>query len=266
MSNPANQSGGIRPIRVGMVECRGRQNLECQELRGPFKLVFIRQGRLGLDARGEWIELQGGDALLISRNQRSRAAIAYPPDLVYFWLLFEAERSVLSIPRRAAVARPRRMADLFQLLLEDQESGRLESRSAIGLVEALFAETAAQVEGRPSEPLEMRHVREAESFIHATFRDEVSARDVAEALNLNADYLGRLFKKHVGRTLVEEIQFARLREARLRLLEGDDTVENVALSCGFKDAGYFRRVFRRAEGVPRRSFAGSRPRRVEAAS
>ncbi len=212
--------------------------------------MFVYHGQLGLDRGTQWFELGAGDTLLMRQHQRSRAAIAYPPDLVYFWLLFEIENGTADLPERARVARPRRLADLFQLLLEDQQSGTLSSAVTRSLIDALFAEVhnLHGDGGDPSSP-EESHVQRALTFIHARFRDPISTQDIADHLHLSADHLGRVFRKATGRTLVREIQHTRLREARLLLLESSDTIEQIAGECGFSDGGYFRRVFRKIEGL-----------------
>lgn len=243
----------ISPLKAGIVECSGRQNLECEELAAPLKLVFVYHGRLGLDRGPEWVELSAGDLLLMRQNERSRAAIAYPPDLVYFWLLFETRPGSdidLKIPPKARAARPRRLADLFQLLLEDQESDGLDSPAALGLIDSLFSEIRNRLSpGEASPSLDERHVERAFGVIHARFRDPISTRDIAEELSLSPDHLGRIFRKVTGRSVIQEIQQTRLREARLQLLENRETIEAVAAACGFADVGYFRRVFRKIEGM-----------------
>ncbi|MEM7013403.1 MAG: helix-turn-helix transcriptional regulator [Verrucomicrobiota bacterium] len=246
----------IQPVQTGMVECSGRQNLACEALKAPYKLVFVHQGRLGLDRQDEWIELESGDVLLMQEQVRSRAAIAYPPDLVYFWLLFESASPLAADlwPDRTQVSRGRRVADLFHLLLEDQESGVSMDLSR-PLVKALLTEIYDH--SSPNESVastELRHALRVETFIHSNFRKPISTQDIAEALGINADYLGRSFRKARGYTLVDAIQRTRLREARLQLVEGNDTIDRIACACGFSDAGYFRRVFRKIEGVSPKEF------------
>jgi AraC-like DNA-binding protein len=68
---------------------------------------------------------------------------------------------------------------------------------------------------------------------------------VANRLEVNADYLGRVFKNvtrtNIGQFLIDR----RLREARKLLQESDLNVNQIAQAAGFADPGYFRRLFRK---------------------
>jgi AraC-like DNA-binding protein len=89
----------------------------------------------------------------------------------------------------------------------------------------------------------------AAAYVDAHSHLPISARDVAQHLRLNADYLNRSFRRARGMTISEYIKRRRLREARSLLIEGRLSVAEVAGSCGFSELSYFRRLFRAAEGV-----------------
>ncbi|MEI8242397.1 MAG: helix-turn-helix transcriptional regulator [bacterium] len=81
------------------------------------------------------------------------------------------------------------------------------------------------------------------------FQDAISASDVATGLSCNPDYLGRIFRQARGLTLTDAIHKHRLQQARRLLMESGLNVDQVARACGFREAGYFRRVFRKKEGM-----------------
>ncbi|MFW5856406.1 MAG: helix-turn-helix transcriptional regulator [Planctomycetota bacterium] len=81
------------------------------------------------------------------------------------------------------------------------------------------------------------------------YAEPISTVDVAAALDCNPDHLGRVFRRAEGRTVVEAIHAHRIAQARRMLLDGGATVDAVARACGYPDPGYFRRVFRRCEGL-----------------
>jgi AraC-like DNA-binding protein len=78
---------------------------------------------------------------------------------------------------------------------------------------------------------------------------DLSASRVAAALDVNADYLTRALKAARGLTLTDLIHRRRLKEARAMLLDGAANAKQVAARCGFADAAYLRRLFKRHEGV-----------------
>lgn len=256
----------LKPIQVGVVECEGRQNLDCKALLAPFKFVFVRHGRLGLDRAGQWFELGPGEAFLMNQHERSRAAIAYPPDLIYYWLLVQSEPAELEdctelhFPR--PVARPGRVENLFQLLLEDQEAVSLESATSRPITHSLLAEMNRFIP-EEHDSAEHRHIENATSFIRSHFREPISTREVSDHLRLNPDYLGRIFRKISGKTIVQQIQEMRLKEARLLLLGSDEAIGAIAANCGFSSDDYFRRMFSKIEGISPGQFRDRRVSKAE---
>jgi len=92
-------------------------------------------------------------------------------------------------------------------------------------------------------------VAKATRFIESHMRDPISLSTVADALDINADYLSKVFRRSAGCTVGEYILQQKMRLARAYLLSGERTVKQVALELGFSDARYFARVFRRRAGV-----------------
>ena len=68
--------------------------------------------------------------------------------------------------------------------------------------------------------------------------------------NYNADYLGRVYRQAFGRTLTDAIHLRRFRQAQSLLLESDANISEIAAECGYDDVGYFRRIYKRFEGMP----------------
>lgn len=83
--------------------------------------------------------------------------------------------------------------------------------------------------------------------IHAC--DGITAREAAQALGYNPDYLTQILKADTGMTLCEYLNDIRLKEAKKLLLNSNRTVSEIAYEVGFLDEKYFMRLFRRKENV-----------------
>ncbi|MCU6707938.1 helix-turn-helix domain-containing protein [Paenibacillus sp. J5C_2022] len=79
-------------------------------------------------------------------------------------------------------------------------------------------------------------------------KEELTLQYAADRLHVNSSHLSRRFKQETGSAFSEYLQAARMERARQLLLEGS-TVSLAAQDCGFKDASYFIRVFRKHWGV-----------------
>ncbi|MCF7915266.1 MAG: response regulator [Spirochaetaceae bacterium] len=94
-----------------------------------------------------------------------------------------------------------------------------------------------------------RHVTGAQRFIERHYQEDVSLLQAAEDLSLSESYLSRIFKECTGKTFVEALTEYRLKIAQNLLQDSRLRIEEVALMSGFRNAGYFTRIFKRSTGM-----------------
>jgi len=85
-------------------------------------------------------------------------------------------------------------------------------------------------------------------FIATHYSDKLTVKDLAELVNLNKAYLGRLFKKQTGISIDQYIIKIRVQNAENMLQSGDYKVHEVAEHCGFNDVSHFYKLFRATRG------------------
>lgn len=78
--------------------------------------------------------------------------------------------------------------------------------------------------------------------------------EISEHVGVSHATLGRLFRKHLRRSIKDEISSGRLEKAREMLSIGNLPIHKVAAACGFSTPNYFNHVFQRAHGVTPRKF------------
>ncbi len=93
-----------------------------------------------------------------------------------------------------------------------------------------------------------------DAYIAAHYHEPIGTPDIAQELHYNPDYLERAYRSERRVSIREAIHVRRLREARAQLLlQRQRGIAEIAALCGYSDAGYFRRVFKRAtQMTPRR--------------
>lgn len=64
----------------------------------------------------------------------------------------------------------------------------------------------------------------------------------------------QLFKQHTSMTFTEYLLRLRMDKAKEQLQDGDRKISVIALSVGFRDVGYFTRVFKRETGLSPEEF------------
>jgi len=96
-----------------------------------------------------------------------------------------------------------------------------------------------------------KEVREAMLFIHFNFHHTITLDDVAKAVNLNRDYLCRLFKNETDLPMFRYLNNLRMQRAALIIDEnpGRSYIRDVASAVGIDDQFYFTRVFKKYHGI-----------------
>lgn len=86
------------------------------------------------------------------------------------------------------------------------------------------------------------------SYINEHYGDKIYLKDLAAVMNLNEQYFSRFFKKTLGRTCVDYINGVRIRHAMKLLKTTNNSVLDIAYSCGFGNIGHFIEIFKRETG------------------
>jgi len=244
----------IRAQNAGLFISRG-QGKHPTRVIFSHELIFIRRGTLEMWEDDQVFCLTEGQTLHLHPKKRHGSVGEMPPGLEFYWIHFElmpdfqsspTNGATFEIPQVKRVERPDRLETLFRYFLDEQETGFLLPNAADWLTMLMLLEVAHHSKpGRGNPDSTNVLATRAHAFVRLNFDRPITAGAVAEALGYNADYLGRVYRKEYGRTLTEAIHRRRIKAACRTLLDSDMTIEETAKACGYTDANYFRRVFRR---------------------
>lgn len=83
---------------------------------------------------------------------------------------------------------------------------------------------------------------------------ELNLRMIGDALGLHPKYVSTVFKRRFGVGTAEYVNTVRIRRACALMEQGISGVRNVAELCGYGDAMYFSRVFKKQMGIPPKEY------------
>lgn len=106
---------------------------------------------------------------------------------------------------------------------------------------------AQQLDSNVKEAIDLYY--QAMRYISNNYEEQISVHDLVNYLSIDRSYLFRIFKKHSGTNPQDFITNYRLRKASELLKNKDNSIEYVALSCGFLSYQSFFRFFKKKYGI-----------------
>lgn len=135
-----------------------------------------------------------------------------------------------------------------ELILTVEEALNLYSRTS-GLPEHQLSIPQESAEEADHTAQRMAHLRDnIEQYIRTRYTTELSMQDVARAMNYSEAYFCKLFKQCFKVNFSAWLNEFRVERAKEMLLDSRLSVRDVSIACGYTDANYFARVFKRITG------------------
>lgn len=148
------------------------------------------------------------------------------------------------------------VVSLIDRMRREQVEGRLAHREALLASMKLLLIAAARVKSPGDETggpraVDFRHpaLGPLRDLIEANYRTSHAPSDYAAWLHMSPKTLGRIVRKHLGKTLTDLIRERILTHAKWQLLHTLRPVKAIAAELGFEDELYFSRLFRKATGI-----------------
>ena len=105
-------------------------------------------------------------------------------------------------------------------------------------------------------------IQEAIDFIEYSLFESINVDAVGKAINYAPSSLSNIFSSIVGYSVGEYIRFRRLSVAAEQLIQGNVSVTEIALKCGYETVESFTKAFKRFFGYTPSQFAKSRSKLI----
>jgi AraC family transcriptional regulator len=102
--------------------------------------------------------------------------------------------------------------------------------------------------------LSVANQRRVQDYIHSNLPATVTLVELSRVAGLSRRHFVRAFRESVGDTPLGYVRTLRIEEAKRRLSQGNQSITEVALDCGFSHAQHFATAFRRATGLTPSAF------------
>jgi two-component system response regulator YesN len=92
-------------------------------------------------------------------------------------------------------------------------------------------------------------IHDAVEYITANYNKNLVLEEVAQVVYLSPYYLSHLFRSELGCTFVEYVTKIRIETAKKLMRGSNNSLSEISEEIGYKDSGYFSKVFRKSEGM-----------------
>ena len=93
------------------------------------------------------------------------------------------------------------------------------------------------------------YIKEAINFIEQNFQNDISIEEIAEVCGINRSYLGKIFKKSVGKSPQEFLMNYRMVKATELLKLTDLSIADIGKAVSYEDQLHFSRAFKTVLGI-----------------
>lgn len=95
----------------------------------------------------------------------------------------------------------------------------------------------------------LKLVKKVVKYIKRHYDEELTVEKISEHCGYSRFYVSKTFKEITGYTVIWYINAARIEKAKSLLKNGDLSMNEIALQCGFVNQSYFGKVFKRLENI-----------------
>nr|WP_025703164.1 AraC family transcriptional regulator [Paenibacillus graminis] len=256
-------------FQVEQLRRSGNFNMDTDHFHDSYEIYYLLSGERHYYIHNRIYALQAGDLVFINKNQlhrtTSRNRSRHERILVNFDDLF-LEPAAGLVPDLAEMfqgesflLRPNaheqgEIADLFQAMLQEQREGAPWSRPYLQtLLLQLLIRLDRIRNAKPAvvipEQSEAQHrVYGIIEYLDAHYGEKLTLGGIAEHFFISSTYLCRTFKQTTGFTMIEYLNYVRIRETKALLRTTDWRVTRIARETGFESIAHFGRVFKEITG------------------
>ena len=221
-------------------------------------ILFVLEGEVLVFVSGQQIMLAKDKLYLISpdtayRLSLSRDTILARFSLNYSFLCRKADRDYIRFSNSALSDDDSFREELKSCLkkalmyyLSDGNKCTLKSETLTYEIALLLAEKYTSPESSQFAAgwTDDRRIAAIQNYVRSNYMHSVSLTELSEEMFVSVSTLSRLFYKKTGLSFVQYVKNYRLERVRQALIETDDSITNVAVSCGFSSASAMNRDFR----------------------
>ncbi len=230
-----------------------RQNLS------SFLFFAVLDGQGALSYDGKTYAISAGDCVWLDCTHPYAHESSADAPWSLMWVHFNGKDAAeyyasYGLQGNPFLFRPRNLVlftnTLSQLYKAQQERSSLmdllSNKYITDLITLCFTENKAEHSGEYSIPEKLNQIH---AYLEEHYGEKITLEQLSAQFFISKYHLSREYRKTFGSTFSGELMAKRISHAKSLLRFSDGSIESIAQSCGFQDAGYFIKVFKKSEGM-----------------
>lgn len=231
------------------------------------EIIFVRKGNLRISIEGNIYEARAGAIYLVNPGElHYMETDTIPVD--YYTILFSTdfissrtqdmlemellgplrEKKKLLVQDINSVSCVKKIEQLLGKMIDlnDRQEGAYQLRTKGVLMELLSELVEAKCFYTPVFRKNSNLQREMISYIQEHFSEKITLKNLGDEFHLSEKYISRYFKDQFSISFMQYVAHLRIEKAKKLLRETENSVMEVALSCGYPSVNFFIRSFKEA--------------------
>ena len=242
------------------------------------EMMFVYSGKIKQEIEGEKLVIEEGEILLLDMNVEHSIEAASVDDIAinvlikkefFDWIFMSqiADNDLISNFIIEAIYGKNKFKQyihfktsqdnkvfnfMIQILMEYYDNKNGVETAIRAYIMLLFNELLRDYKNNLSREIvskiDITISTEILNYINSNYKD-ISLKNMADHFSYNPDYIGKLVKKTIGKTLTELVKEKKIKQAEYLLQNTKMSVVNVITEIGYSNVSYFYRQFKEQVGV-----------------
>lgn len=248
------------PKFIGAGECLVKQGwIHPKEKYDNYKLIVSETGTFHISVEEkETVIITPGEYVLIPPNTSWETTKKSNENDKFWWIMFSCSNSSIcesiALNSYGAIPQPESLRQVFTRLLDclyktPEPVIGLQlgiSQVLVELYRQIWSINKKEIADTKGKTHDISN--QVIIYMNEYIKRNLNIKDLSNHLNLNSDYLRRVFKKATGKTPLQYHRRLRIKEAKKLIENGELTISQIAYEIGYDNVGYFSRVFKRETG------------------
>lgn len=242
------------------------------------EFIAVLEGSLGIQSKRNYVILQPGDVMILGASQPHRSHKVLTGALRYIVFQVDLSRHFdeSTLPYLHCFSELTQPLEQLNYIFSQNDAAQHE---AFTLILEIFKESQSRIKGYEiaisssikrllllllrsdtrnllnfSEESGLLRLRPVFDFVDCRLADKIAVQDVCVLLNLSYHYFIKYFKKIMGVSFVDYVNYKRIKEAERLLLTSDLTIMEVSFEVGISNMAQFYKLFKRHNQCSPREF------------